>query len=96
LRIIASATYAKLRGPRSAQRHRGTFAAIISHPVAAPPDGSPAAECRRNGCVPAHFAGREQLHKLLNVEGRRMLSRDQSQTVIIDLDLLTKRLQVTP
>jgi hypothetical protein len=53
-RIIASATYITLHGPRSAQRHRGTFAAMITHPLAALQCRlPPAAECRRNGCVPA-------------------------------------------
>jgi hypothetical protein len=36
---------------------------------------------------PARFAGRQQLRKPLSVEVCPMLSPEQSQTVIIDLDL---------
>jgi hypothetical protein len=68
---------------------------MITHPVAAPHTG-----WLQQGVVvldvpPARFAGWEQLHKLLNVEGCPMLSPDQSPTVIIDLNLLAERLQVT-
>jgi hypothetical protein len=68
---------------------------MITHPVAAPH-----ASWLQQGAVvldvsPACFAGWEQLHKLLNAEGCPMLSPDQSPTVIIDLDLLAERLQVT-
>jgi hypothetical protein len=59
-------------------------AAMITHPVAAPRRRLPleqsavAMDCSRSA-----LAGREQVRKLLIVEGYPILSPDQSQTVII-------------
>jgi hypothetical protein len=61
---------------------------MITHPVAAPRHRL---RLQRSAVVmdvfPARFAGRQQLRKPLSVEVCPMLSPEQSQTVIIDLDL---------
>ena len=68
---------------------------MITHRLAAPQRQLPLQQSAvALDVIPPALA--EQLRKLLSVEGRPVLSPDQSQTVIIDLDLLAKRLQVTP
>jgi hypothetical protein len=82
-RIIASTSYVTQRGRGRRRVTEEQVAAMITHQVAA-------RQCRLSPqqsavvwMCPARLAGREQVRKLLIVEGYPILSPDQSQTVII-------------